>query len=84
VIATFLRSTLLKLAVLENLSMRLRVFKTFLDGHFGPGKVVRLTRKDGVLFRLDGHTEITPAQLSSGELRRAANDGPCVRDSISR
>ncbi len=66
VIATFLRSTLTKLEVLENLSARLQFFQTFLNDRFS-GKSLRLNRRDGVRFELDSGPTIRPADLSSGE-----------------
>lgn len=66
VIATFLRSTLEKLEVLEDLSARLQLFQSFLNERFA-GKSMRLNRRDGVRFALDGESLIRPRDLSSGE-----------------
>lgn len=65
-IATFLRSTLEKLEVLEDLSARLQLFQSFLNERFA-GKSMRLNRRDGVRFALDGESLIRPRDLSSGE-----------------
>jgi hypothetical protein len=68
VIAAFLRSTVRKLNVLQDLEGRLRAFKDFLDERF-TGKDMTLGRHDGVRFLLKGQSSasIRPAQLSSGE-----------------
>lgn len=67
VIATFLRSTMRKLEVLEALSARLRIFQSFLNQRFGATKQLSLSRHGGVQFRLRNGTNIRPSQLSSGE-----------------
>lgn len=66
VISTFLESALRKLKVLEELSERLRAFKSFLDGRF-TGKSVVLDRRDGIRFSIGEDVLIRPSQLSSGE-----------------
>jgi ABC-type lipoprotein export system ATPase subunit len=66
VIATFLRSALRKLEVLEDLSDRLRLFKSFLDQRFDP-KQLHASRREGLRFLLPNGASIRPSQLSSGE-----------------
>ncbi|WP_447006070.1 AAA family ATPase [Saccharothrix isguenensis] len=66
VIAAFLRSTIKKLEVLEDLSKKLRIFKAFLDERFAQ-KTMTLNRQDGFKFELSNGSSITPGQLSSGE-----------------
>jgi predicted ATP-binding protein involved in virulence len=67
VIATFLSSTLKKMAVLEDLANRLDAFKAFLDERFASKSLV-LSRKDGATFLLESTKQgIRPSQLSSGE-----------------
>lgn len=68
VIDTFLRSTLAKLEVLDELATRLRVFKKFMDERFAAsGKQVVLHRKHGVRFAMPDGSFIRPGLLSSGE-----------------
>ncbi|MFD7655869.1 AAA family ATPase [Actinosynnema sp. NPDC059797] len=66
VIATFLRSSLRKLQVLEDISRRLQAFKSFLDSRFS-AKKMEFNRGEGFHFRLPSGAVIQPAQLSSGE-----------------
>jgi hypothetical protein len=66
VIATFLRSTLTKYEVLEDLSNRLRIFKTFLDERFSPKEMI-IDRREGLRFSLPDGSKIPPSKLSSGE-----------------
>lgn len=66
VIATFLKASLDKMAVLEELATRLQIFKSFLDDQFS-GKSMFLSRQAGVRFDLEAGSSIPPSQLSSGE-----------------
>jgi predicted ATPase len=66
VIATFLRATLRKLEVLEEVSGTLQVFKRFLDERFND-KSMELDRYEGVKFSLRDTGSIRPRRLSSGE-----------------
>ena len=66
VVATFLRSTLAKLAELEGLAERLTAFKEFLDGRF-EAKSVTLSRRDGLRVALADGSSVRASELSSGE-----------------
>ncbi|WP_432511776.1 AAA family ATPase [Kineococcus sp. SYSU DK001] len=66
VLATFLTATLRKLAVLEELAEQLQLFKQFLDDRFDP-KVLVLTRRSGLKFRVASGALVRASQLSSGE-----------------
>lgn len=66
VMEVVIRSTLDKLAVLDDLQSRLSSFKSFLDDRFYP-KTIDLNRNEGIRFRLPDGQRIRSRQLSSGE-----------------